>query len=333
MFQVEPVLWLQSLESPSLTWFFSTITNLGYTRIYIMVLIAVMFGLHLRKGLFVFLTIVVCGLFTHAMKNGFQLPRPSDIDSRVIEPGHFTSIALIDGGAADSFLALPSPEARELVKAQTDWSYGFPSGHVSLAAAFMLGLAFFFRSKPFLAFAVVWTLLMALSRMYLGRHFIADVLGGMGVGVFVIALSNFLIRPIKKEGAGVTKIKDLTRLSVFGLLLLLLSPFIELLDKENIGRLFGLVFTIGFLIWLGFPSDNTIWWKRIARVALAFLAFFLFNAFINPYIESMALAEDGYPILFVTALLSFVPLVLIVLGAKALKLYELGTHEITAVDN
>ena len=35
--------------------------------------------------------------------------------------------------------------------------------------------------------AVEWA--MALSRMYLGRHFLGDVLGGMGVGVIAIAVA------------------------------------------------------------------------------------------------------------------------------------------------
>ena len=36
---------------------------------------------------------------------------------------------------------------------------------------------------------VVWIPAMALSRMYLGRHFLGDVLGGMGVGVIAVAIA------------------------------------------------------------------------------------------------------------------------------------------------
>jgi PAP2 superfamily len=35
---------------------------------------------------------------------------------------------------------------------------------------------------------LVWIPAMALSRMYLGRHFLGDVLGGMGVGVIAVAI-------------------------------------------------------------------------------------------------------------------------------------------------
>jgi hypothetical protein len=73
--------------------------------------------------------------------------------------------------------------------------FGFPSGHVATTAAWALGLAWS-RRKPWqLGGAVIWIALMALSRMYLGRHFPADVLGGLVVGVAGLAIARLEIPP------------------------------------------------------------------------------------------------------------------------------------------
>lgn len=196
MFQVEPIIWLQSLESQFLTWLMSTISLLGYTPVYAIILVILIFGVRLKQSLFVFLTILICGILTDGLKDDLMFPRPSDIDIRVIEPGHERPPLLVNQGGAEDFWSLPSSEAMAAAKIQTDWSYGLPSGHVALATTFFLGIAFFFRSRSVLVFSVFWIILMALSRMYLGRHFIADVLGGMLVGIFSVAVAAFLIRPL-----------------------------------------------------------------------------------------------------------------------------------------
>ena len=111
MFQIEPVLWLQSFESPGLTWLMSTISWLGYTIVYATLLIVLIFGVRLKQGLFVFLALIICGILTSGLKNGLMFPRPSDVDIRVIEPGFERPPLLVDGGGAKSFWALPSSEA------------------------------------------------------------------------------------------------------------------------------------------------------------------------------------------------------------------------------
>ncbi len=322
MFQIEPVLWLQSLESPGLTWLMSTISWLGYSVVYATLIIVVIFGVRLKHGFFVFLAMLISGILTDGLKRGLMMPRPSDVDIRVIEPGNEQPPLLVDGGGAETFWALPSSKAMAAAKIQSGWSYGFPSGHVAAATAFFLGLAFFFRSRGILVFSVCWILLMALSRMYLGRHFIADVLGGMGVGVFAVALAAFLVRPLNKEDSKGSNVKAIFRWTVFVILLVILAPFIDLLDKENIGRLLGLFVTYALLLRLGLPSDKGKVWKRMARVLLAVLAFILIDQLINPLIDSMDLADNSLGMLVTVFLITFVPFIGIVLIARSLKFYE-----------
>ena len=73
MFQIEPVLWLQSLESPGLLWLLSTISLLGYTPIYANLLIVLMFGVSFKQSLFVLLAIEICGISTDGLKKRFNV--------------------------------------------------------------------------------------------------------------------------------------------------------------------------------------------------------------------------------------------------------------------
>jgi undecaprenyl-diphosphatase len=60
--------------------------------------------------------------------------------------------------------------------------YGFISGHTANAFGFALLSALLIRNKVYTAVILIWALLMAYSRIYLGAHFISDVIGGFIAG-------------------------------------------------------------------------------------------------------------------------------------------------------
>lgn len=111
------------------------------------------------------------------------LPRPSEIDARVLNKGE-AGHALVTDGAGQSFWSLPRGDAIAVVRAAGEADYGFISGHASAAMAFVLALVALSgaRRRWIWTAALGWALLMGISRMYLGRHFLADVLGGWLVG-------------------------------------------------------------------------------------------------------------------------------------------------------
>lgn len=68
----------------------------------------------------------------------------------------------------------------------TESSFGFPSGHSQNAATFWLGLAWIVPRRRGWLLAVLITLLIGFSRLYLGVHSIADVAAGWLLGAMVL---------------------------------------------------------------------------------------------------------------------------------------------------
>ncbi|HSW80675.1 MAG TPA: phosphatase PAP2 family protein [Candidatus Saccharimonadales bacterium] len=68
---------------------------------------------------------------------------------------------------------------------------GFPSGHVAAATALALTL-WYVLPKNWRWVPVIWILIVAWSRIYLGVHTPADVLGGFAVGLMAVSFIRLL---------------------------------------------------------------------------------------------------------------------------------------------
>jgi membrane-associated phospholipid phosphatase len=274
LFQTEPIIWLQSLASPALTRLMTGVTTLGYTPVYIVLVLTLAFGVRLRPTLVVLVAILLSGVLTASLKDGLAFPRPSSIDVRVGEPGDPSPpLDVVDRGGAPDFWSLPTDEARAAFREREPDSYGFPSGHVSTATAFLVALALAFRRKSLLGFAAFWVPLMALSRMYFGRHFLADVLGGAAVGLVGVLAALLLLRSFEQDTSPRPRAIHLVPLSATAVVLVVLAALVPALDAENIGRLVGVVATYGLLTATGFPRDDGSLWRRAGRVLGGILLF------------------------------------------------------------
>jgi membrane-associated phospholipid phosphatase len=179
MFDVDPVIWLQSWASPALTAAMNGISTLGYTRAYVAIAALLAFGFRVRAAVPVLVLLALNGAFTDIAKTSASLERP-DADTRV------------------QSLSLWASELRHRdadTPTEVEDSYGFPSGHVSTTTTFAVGLAMLlgWRRRGW-AMAIAWIAAMGVSRMYLGRHFLGDVVGGVLVGLGTIAAAFAVLK-------------------------------------------------------------------------------------------------------------------------------------------
>jgi membrane-associated phospholipid phosphatase len=123
---------------------------------------------------------------------------------------------------------------------------------VAVATSFLLGLAIFMRWRAAWLLLVLWVPLMAISRMYLGRHFPADVVGGVAVGVVAAAAAVWLgldqLEHRPRAGRIVVRFVALAvAASVFALAVKLPAPY-------DAGRLLGVA--SGVLLVLRMTRDD-----------------------------------------------------------------------------
>ncbi|MBI5457298.1 phosphatase PAP2 family protein [Candidatus Kaiserbacteria bacterium] len=120
------------------------------------------------------------------------------------------AISVFGGEAAalliKDFLHRARPE--KIYQAYAETGFSFPSGHATLAAAFYGFLMFLlWRMMPagYLRTAAILALtlligLIAFSRLYLGVHYLSDVLGGLLLGAAFAYLGTALVRKIERRG-------------------------------------------------------------------------------------------------------------------------------------
>jgi membrane-associated phospholipid phosphatase len=109
-------------------------------------------------------------------------------------------------------------------------SFGFPSGHTQSATVIWGRLAAWTKRSWFWAVACIIILLVGLSRIFLGVHFISDVIGGLIIGILFLILFLLLEKPIAKWWSG----RRLGWQIIFGFLSSLVFILIEWLITRSL---------------------------------------------------------------------------------------------------
>jgi membrane-associated phospholipid phosphatase len=234
LFEIHPIVWLQSWASPTLTAVMNGISLLGYTRAYVAIVVLLAFGFRLRAAVPLLVLVALSGAVTDIGKTVAEMPRP-DADTRVRALGLFAS---------------ELRERRADTPTQMEDSYGFPSGHVSATTSFIVGLGLLLRwSRRRWVLGIAWIAAMALSRMYLGRHFPGDVIGGVAIGLATVWL-----------GFGLLKVGHLAaesrvhqpwpahRVMTVAIVLAVTALLIGLPDAGDAGRMLGTAIGALFLV-------------------------------------------------------------------------------------
>ncbi|NLY25729.1 MAG: phosphatase PAP2 family protein [Bacteroidales bacterium] len=133
------------------------------------------------------------------------------------------------------------PDFKELVDTVNGYRggrYGFISGHATNSFGLALFLSLLFRHRRVTLFALLWAALNSYTRIYLGVHFLSDILAGMAVGMLLAFLlyALFILLRVKifQPESHLEKIPygrrhgDLLSsfILVYILLLIIFSPFL-----------------------------------------------------------------------------------------------------------
>jgi len=146
--------------------------KLPWGPLYAVVIFFIFKKFKLKKGLIVFLLIVLAITLAdqssvRLFKNVFQRLRPcfnSDIENIV------------------HYLSLPGGK------------YGFVSSHAANSFAFAVFSLLIFKNKSYTIFIIIWAFIVSYSRIYLGVHYPLDILGGAILGSFISILIFSLVK-------------------------------------------------------------------------------------------------------------------------------------------
>jgi membrane-associated phospholipid phosphatase len=284
MFQTGIHIALQSQASDWLTWLMIQVTKTGYDLFVVTLVIVVMFGFSLRKGFLLFQVIAWTAILSELAKQLFGLPRPFFADSRVVllDPGWDATTPFRAMGGK-GFFDLPRQAVIDAFRAK-GLSFGFPSGHASGAVAMWGGLAVIFRNRRLAWLAPFMVVLVAFTRLYLGVHFLADVLGGALLGGLVLFAAwkligsdpgqeRFFAAARTRLGLALPVILYYLLLFVLPVLLVLFSLFNALFAGFYVGM--NAAFTLALRS--GLPDDKGSLAMRLARMLLGGFLFWLLS--------------------------------------------------------
>ncbi|WP_298650407.1 phosphatase PAP2 family protein [uncultured Proteiniphilum sp.] len=129
----------------------------------------------------------------------------------------------------------------DIVNGYRGGRYGFISGHATNSFGLAVFLSLVFKNRLVTLCTILWAIINSYTRIYLGVHFISDILAGMMVGSLVALLLYTIYTALRKALIGPPSFrrhtaygrKEGTVLAVFILLYLLVitifSPFLATL--------------------------------------------------------------------------------------------------------
>lgn len=281
MFETEIHRWLQTFNAPLIETLMRGISILGEEEFLAVLVLAVIFGVERRRGFVLTQTLLWTAVITSVLKGLFALPRPVDVDSLVRDiaaernvPTPFTG-----RGGTGLFGSLPGDVVAYFRSVTPPISYGFPSGHCSTTFAVSGSAAILWRRTWLLAVSAAIVVLMPLSRMYLGRHFLADVLGGLVIGSCAILILVLIIRDAPAHRTG----RLATAARIMGLFVLPLAfvVFAPGAPANEAAMLLGINLAQSGSRHMLPARPVQRWWQRMLTVCVAGAAFVALIVFIR----------------------------------------------------
>ncbi len=206
---------IQSIANPILDFFFHAVTFLGDEEFYMIAIPLLYWWWDRHKGIRIARIFLLSAWFNAWLKGIFALPRPS--------------------------------EAEGIRVAFSEAGYGFPSGHAQNSVTFWGYLAHTLKRANGWYLALSLMVLIGFSRIYLGVHYVTDVLGGYLFGL-VLLIAYILISENQKLKEYWQSLSAATQIIVSALLPLVLLLVYDQTDAVKIvGYLIGIALGLGLL--------------------------------------------------------------------------------------
>jgi membrane-associated phospholipid phosphatase len=158
---------LNAYHQSTLDTIFIWITFLGNGAFSILVFVIFLLQRRWSKATQIILAFLLSALLAQILKNLFSMPRPKQF----FAPGQYHYF--IDGVTGIGFAS-------------------FPSGHTTSIFALVTLLAIFTKNRNAKIGFLLAGVAVGYSRIYLGQHFLGDVLMGAGIGTFTAVLVHWL---------------------------------------------------------------------------------------------------------------------------------------------
>lgn len=231
---IEVVEWIQSYQNGVFDAFFNFISFLGEEYVYIVVLSILYFAYDKKMGEFSGFTLFIAGALNSTLKGLFSAQRPFQ----------------------------KYPDRVTNLRPETSGGYSFPSGHTQMFSTFVFGLGFYKKHKRIIIGALILGILMGISRMYLGVHFLEDVLVSLILGIGT-AYGLMVLFDTYKDN-------DKVLMKIYLITLVVFLPFVIALNYEDLFKTYGLMvgFTAGMHIektYINFQMDVSLG-KKVLRV-------------------------------------------------------------------
>lgn len=199
---IDIVVFLQSLASDAVLAFFNFISFLGEESMYIVVLATWYFAIDKKLGQLFALILGITALINNTIKEVFSFQRPFEA----------------------------YPDLVTNYRPETSTGHSFPSGHTQNFSTILFSFAFIYK-KWFYILAIIFTILMMLSRMFLGVHFLEDVLVAAILG---LSIAYILVRLYQKNSLKWIEV-------IAGFLLVITGVFLFIFQAKDFFTSYGLL--------------------------------------------------------------------------------------------
>jgi membrane-associated phospholipid phosphatase len=208
--------WLQKLltyRPEVLNPFFVFLNNMDKGPTYCLIAIMIFTLLHPRLGMRCFVLLAFSIISNYWLKHIFEQPRPL-----VLDP----SLALV----------------------QSDSRFGLPSGAAEASTALAVFIIHYYKQHWVKVLSIIYVVLICISRVYIGMHFISDIIVGVLIGYL---LGTIFVTSTEKAETTLAKVTLPWRFGVTALMMAIGGWFaMPTAYSMGLGLILGVFFVGGF---------------------------------------------------------------------------------------